>query len=175
MKYNSEIWDVIMKLFDYAERQLEAHDKGTMLSEVRGQHEQAMATFSLHRDQLAWFLNYFCGEDCLNAPPGLDRLNAAETEAVQGDIKASSTKEGKRAVKEAQKRLDKRERMRPVLDAQEKLKQAEDARKEKELAAQRDEEARARPKRELKEAQEAEKAAGDEVKKAEETVQKVKP
>ena len=167
MKYDSELWDTIMTMMDFSERRLEERGGGIMLAEVRKLHEQAMDTFSLHRDQLAWFLNYFCGEDCLNAPPGLDRLSDFEVEATLGDIKASSTAEGKRAVKEAQKRLDERERMRPVTEAQSKLDEAEQLRKEKELVAQRDKEARDRPKRELDEARKAEKAAEEEIKKAE--------
>ena len=131
MKYDHEMWDQIMTLMSFAEKKLEEHGSGVMLAEVRKLHEQAMNEFTLHRDQITWFLSFMSSEDYILPAPGMDRLTPAETEAVEGDITAFSSKEGKRAVKEAQKRLDKRERMRPVLDAQEKLKQAEDARKEK--------------------------------------------
>ena len=175
MKYDHEMWDVIMKLFDYAEKRLEERGGGIMLAEVSKLHEQAMNGFSLHRDQIAWFLQYFSGEDCLNVPPGLDRLDDAEVEASKGDIQASSTENGKKAVKAAQKRLEERERMRPVIEAEEKLRAAEQIRKDKDIAAQRDKDERDRPGRELKEAQKAEQAAEDEVKKAAELVQKAKP
>ena len=170
MKYDHELWDTIMTLMDYAERKLEAHGNGVMLAEVRSLHEQAMNEFSLHKDQIMWFLSYLGEEHYILPAPGMDSLTEAEVEATQGDIKASSTKEGKRAVEEAQKRLGERVRLAPVLEAQEKLKQVENARKEKELAVQLDKEKRDRPKRELDEARKAEKAAGDEVKKAEASV-----
>lgn len=177
MKYDHEAYDLIMKLMEYAEKQLEAHDKGVMLFEVRGLHEQAMTTFSLHKDQVAEFLHYFIGEDCLNVLPGLDRLNEAEVEATiaasQGSsLKASSTQAGKKAVKEAQKRLDERKRMAPVAEAQEKKKQAEELRAEKERVAKQVQAERDRPKRELDEARKAEKAAEAAVKEAEEAVKK---
>lgn len=175
MRYDHEIWDVMMHLFEYAERELEKKQKGTMLSEVRKLHEDAINTFTLHPDAMSWFLRYFISEECLNAPPGLDRLSDAETEATQGDIKASSTKEGKRAVVQAQKRLEEQARMGPVLVAQAKLKEAEKVRQERESAIQEAKAERDRPSLELKEAAKAEKAAEAAVKEAEEAVKKGQP
>ena len=176
MRYDHPLWDVMMQLFEYSEKKLEEAGKGTMLADTRQLHQSVVKEFTLHRDQIARFLQYFSSEDCLNPLPGLDRLNDAETEAVQGgDIKAVSTAEGRRAVKEASKRLEEREKMRPVTEAQEKLKQAEELRSEKERIAKQVQEERARPGRELKEAQKVEQSAEAAVTAAEEAVKKGKP
>ena len=169
MKYDHEMWNTIMAMMSYAERKLD----GVMLAEVRGLHESAMNSFTLSMNQIAWFLEYFSGENHLNPPHGLDRLNDAETEASQSDdLQASSTENGKKSVKEAQRRIDERKRLRPVTESQEKLEQTKDARQEKELAVQRDKTERERPAQELTAARKAEKAAEEAVKKAEEAVKK---
>ena len=172
MRYDHPLYDVMMQLFTFAEKQLEEHGKGIMLSEIRGLHETAVNEFALHRDRVAEALKYISFEDCVNPLPGLDRLNDAEIEATQGDIKATSTKEGQRAVKAAQERLDERARLQPVAVAKEELEQKEDARRDKESVVREAKAERDRPAVELREAKKAEEAAKAAVRKAEEDVKK---
>ena len=153
MKYDHVLYDSMLKILQHAKERLKARGNGTMYAEVDRVYQSGINNFSLPQTQLAWALTFLCTEPELLPGIGLDTLNDDESApALADDLKATSTEAGKKAVKEAHKRLVKAAKRKPITDAEAIVAKAETIEKEKRVAAEAARAEREKPDRELTEA-----------------------
>lgn len=173
MRYDHVLFNSMLKILQHGVEKLKERGNFVMAGEVERIYQFGVNDFSLHHNNLAWALKYICTEQGILPPYGPNELNADEKAAARAeDLKATSTKDGRKAVKIAHARLVDAERMRPVTDAKKVVDEAEALKAEKKRLADEAQAERDRPGKELKAAEQAKKQAEAELRKAEEAISK---